>query len=159
VGIVDSDASTDALVRNYLGRLDAAAWALPPDRRNELVGEVREHIDEALRTTPANDEVAVRNVLERLGQPEEIVRAEAEGQPYTGPAQATAYASASPWGALEITGVALLAVGGFVIPLLGPIAGLILVWASSRWTRGEKAVATVLALLPVLLFALIYARP
>ena len=83
--IVDSDTAATALVRDYLGRLHAAGWGLEPARREELVAEVREHIDEALRAEreAGNEgEVVVRNILERLGPPEDIVRAETEDQPY-----------------------------------------------------------------------------
>jgi uncharacterized membrane protein len=66
---------TDRLVDAYLRRLDAAALALPPDRRAELIMEIREHVQEALREGPANDEAAVRSLLERLGPPEDIVSA------------------------------------------------------------------------------------
>jgi hypothetical protein len=60
---------------DYLRRLDAAASALPAHRREELVSEIRGHLQEALRQAPAGDETAVRNMLERLGPPEEIVAA------------------------------------------------------------------------------------
>jgi hypothetical protein len=66
---------TDRLVDDYLRRLAAAASGLPPDRRAELIMEIREHVQEALRQDPANDETAVRNLLERLGPPEDIVNA------------------------------------------------------------------------------------
>lgn len=66
---------TDRLVDDYLRRLDAAASALPPDRRAELIMVIREHVQEALREAPANDEAAVRDLLERLGPPEDIVSA------------------------------------------------------------------------------------
>jgi hypothetical protein len=66
---------TDPLVDDYLHRLDAAASALPTHRQEELTSEIREHIQEALRQIPAGDEAAVRNMLERLGTPEEIVAA------------------------------------------------------------------------------------
>lgn len=72
---------TDPLVDDYLRRLDAAASALPAHRRDELVGEIRDHIQEALRQTPAGDKAAVRNVLERLGSPEEITAAAADPPP------------------------------------------------------------------------------
>ena len=70
-----SAVDTDRLVDDYLRRLDAAASALPPDRRAELIMEIREHVQEALREAPVNDEAAVRNLLERLGPPEDIVSA------------------------------------------------------------------------------------
>ncbi len=72
---------TDPLVDDYLRRLDAAASALPADRREELISEIRGHLQEALRQAPASDEVAVRNLLERLGPPEEIVSAATDPAP------------------------------------------------------------------------------
>jgi hypothetical protein len=72
---------TDPLADDYLRRLDAAASALPADRRHELVGEIRGHLDEALRQAPPGDEAAVRNALERLGPPEEIAAAAADPAP------------------------------------------------------------------------------
>ena len=45
----------------------------------------------------------------------------------------------------------LLAIGGIVLPVVGPLVGLVLAWSSSRWTTPQKAVASGLALLPVLL--------
>ncbi len=71
----------DPLVEDYLRRLEAAAWALPAHRRDELLVEIREHLAEALRQVPAGDEAAVRSVLERLGSPEEIVAAAADPVP------------------------------------------------------------------------------
>jgi hypothetical protein len=72
---------TDPLVDDYLRRLDAAASTLPPDERDELVSEIRDHLQEALRQTPPGDQAAVRNALERLGSPDEIVAAAADPAP------------------------------------------------------------------------------
>ena len=66
---------TDPLVEDYLHRLETAASALPAHQRDELVSQIRDHLQEALRQTPADDKAAVRNVLERLGPPEEIAAA------------------------------------------------------------------------------------
>jgi hypothetical protein len=170
VAIVDSDPADTAVVRDYLGRLHAAGWGLAPERRDELVVEVREHIVEALRAEQAaghRGEAVVRNVLERLGPPEDIVRAESESQlygvggappsgyaPFGPPGQAASppppYASRSLWGPVEIAAVVLLALGGFVLPILGPVIGLVLVWVSSQWTRTQKVIGSALGLLPVL---------
>jgi len=171
---VDSDAAATALVRDYLGRLHAAGWGLEPARRDELVAEVGEHIDEAMRGERAagnHGEVVVRNILERLGPPEEIVRAETEGQPYDAgfapppgyppagvPGQlgaaVTAYPPTNVWGPIEICAVLLLSVGSFVLPVIGPIIGVVLVWVSAQWSRAQKLVGTGLGLLPVLLIPL-----
>ena len=101
----------DALVRDYLGRLETAAVALPAGRRRELASEIGEHIEAALTAAPKRDEVAVRNVLERLGPPEEIVAAE------VGPPAATD--ASGHLGALGISGLILLAAGTLFAPFLG----------------------------------------
>lgn len=70
------------LVDAYLAELAGAAATLPGGRGTELVAEVREHIETALGAEPTIDEAAVRNVLDRLGSPAEIVAAERdEGAP------------------------------------------------------------------------------
>jgi hypothetical protein len=89
---------TDPLVDDYLRRLDAAASTLPADQRDELVSEIRDHLEEALRQTPAGDQAAVRNALERLGSPEEIAAAAADpapGQPAGAASQINGFAIAS----------------------------------------------------------------
>ncbi len=147
----------EVLVRDYLGRLEAAAWPLAVDRRAELIGEVREHIDAALREAGRRDEVTVRNVLERLGRPEEIVAAEAEPgeapSTWVAPQRGGTVMASSAWGATEIIALVLLTVGALFLPFVGPILGLVFVWASTRWTTREKLIGTiivaVLLLLPI----------
>jgi HAAS len=126
--------TTDPIVEEYLRRLDSAAASLPRHRRAELLAEIREHVDNALLETDADDEVAVRNVLARLGPPEEIVSA-AE-PPATGRSA----------GRLEIA--ALIAM---VVPFIGWVFGIVLVLASHAWSAREKLVGVTLALIPVLL--------
>jgi hypothetical protein len=128
---------TDRLVDDYLRRLEAAAAHLQRSRRAELVAEIREHIEAALRQEDAANEVAVRNVLERLGPPEEIVEA---AEPTTAPAPA----SKRP-GALEI--IALLSL---LVPVIGWLVGMVLVLVSDAWEKRDKAIGIGLALLPVL---------
>jgi uncharacterized membrane protein len=150
---------TDPLVRDYLGRLEAAAWPLTAERRSELIGEVREHIESALSEAGRRDEVTVRNVLERLGRPEEIVAAEA-GSPAleTAPSPMQPMAAAlprSPWGPVEVLALLLMTVGAVFLPIVGPLVGLVLVWTSPNWRTRDKAIATgivlVLLVLPVVL--------
>ena len=89
---------TDPLVDDYLRRLNAAASTLPADERDELVAEIREHLEEALRQYPAGDQAAVHNALERLGSPEEIAAAAADpaaGQPAGAVSQINGLAIAS----------------------------------------------------------------
>lgn len=72
---------TDPLVDDYLRRLQAAAASLPTYRREELVSDIRDHVQEALRRAPADDTAAVRNALERLGSPEEVAAAAIDAPP------------------------------------------------------------------------------
>ncbi len=128
---------TDRLVDDYLGRLEKAAAHMQRSRRAELIAEIREHIETALREEEAASEVAVRNVLERLGPPEEIVDA-AEPEPAAPPVRT---------GKLEFA--ALLAL---VFPFIGWLGGIALVLVSKAWTNRDKAVGIALALLPALAF-------
>jgi hypothetical protein len=128
--------TTDRLVDDYLRRLEAAAAHLPRSRRAELVAEIREHIEAALRQEDAADEVAVRNVLERLGPPEEIVAA-AEPPPDRARRRA---------GVLEI--VALLVL---LVPVVGWVVEPLLVFASDVWSRRDKLVGFALLLTLVFL--------
>ncbi|WP_407675351.1 HAAS signaling domain-containing protein, partial [Peterkaempfera griseoplana] len=72
------------LVSEYLRRLDNACSLLPPPRCQELPQEIREHIDAALDEAEVLDADTVRAVLERLGQPADIVAAELQATPAGG---------------------------------------------------------------------------
>ena len=129
---------TNRLVEEYLRRLDAAAAHLQRERRTELVAEIREHIDAALRQEDATSGAAVRNVLERLGAPEEIVEA-AEPVP----------------GAWRVGKLELAALVSLVLPLVGWLVGIVLVLVSRAWSSRQKLIGIALALLPPLLPLLI----
>jgi hypothetical protein len=133
---------TDRLVDDYLRRLDAAAAHLQRSRRAELVGEIREHIDAALREEEAAGEAAVRNVLERLGPPEEIV--DAAEPPPTPPTT-------------RVGGLELGALLALLVPLIGWLVGIVLVLVSQAWARRDKVVGIGLALLPIALPLLVIA--
>lgn len=139
----------EALVRDYLGRLEAAASPLPADRRAELVGEIRAHIELALAESERTDEATVRNVLERLGSPDEIIAAEARlDSPSAGVSTASTgiAAASSPSVAVETIALVLLTVGALVLPFVGPILGLAFAWASTRWTTVQKRTATMIVI-------------
>jgi uncharacterized membrane protein len=146
----------EQLVVDYIARLERAASTLPPGERADLIQEIREHIDTAMEGGTVSDEAGMRTLLDRLGEPEAIVAsARDDGTPrpdrqpgvfVEGPAERR-----SPWGALEIATVILLGVGAVVIPILGPLVGLILLWSSSQWTRRQKRIGTAITVLPTLL--------
>jgi hypothetical protein len=144
----------DALVADYLARLRTAAAGLPAGRPDELVAELGEHIEAALAESGVRDELTVRTILDRLGTPDAIVAAEslspdASAPPPVVPAawpQPTLTAPDRPrtWGPVEVIAVLLLSVGSVLMPVIGPLIGILLAWVSSRWTSREKGVATLL---------------
>ena len=85
-------------------------------------------------------------MLDDLGSPADIVAAAAPQDetgappPQVSTSAVAVGAAASQWGALEILAVFSLTVGAFVVPILAPIVGLALAWASARWSRREKIV-------------------
>lgn len=130
---------TDRLVDDYLRRLEHAAAHMQRARRSELVAEIREHIETALGQERPVEEAAVRNVLERLGAPEDIVDA-AEPLPKQSGRRA---------GKLEIA--ALIAL---IVPFMGWLIGIVLVIASRAWSRRDKLVGVLLLFLPVVVLGL-----
>ena len=126
--------ASDRLVEDYLRRLDAAAAHLPRARRAELVAEIREHIRTAIAEEPAAGDAATLNVLDRLGDPEEI--AGAVEQPVAGPAR-------TRW-------IDVIAVIGLLLPFLGWAVGSILVLISTAWSRRDKVIGLLLLAAPII---------
>ncbi|MFC9688611.1 hypothetical protein ACFTSF_08730 [Kribbella sp. NPDC056951] len=124
--------SADRLVEAYLKELATAAEALPAERRTELIADMTTHIAEA-RAEGATSDDEVRAVLERLGEPSEIVAASTDGL-----VQVEVPPRLRP---RDFGAVALLLIGPFVL-VIGWLAGVWLLWTSDRWTRGEKVIAT-----------------
>ena len=112
-------------VDDYLLRLSQAARALPRGQAEELIDEITAHINSAL---PAGaGEADVRNVLDALGSPEEIVASAAPEAPAS---------RAERRGLREIAALILLVTGfPFVI---GWLAGLALLLWSPLWTGRQK---------------------
>lgn len=131
---------TDHLVEDYLRRLEAAAAkVLTRERATELVGEIRSHIHDALQAGGALDEAGVRNVLERIGPPEEIALAALDGSP-------SAPEVPAGFGALETCAVLVLGIGSLLFSVLATALGIALVWISNGWQTRDKLIATALPL-------------
>jgi hypothetical protein len=128
----------DPLVDDYLRRLDASAAGLPHERRRELVAEIDEHIEAALAEHEAADETTVRNVLERLGPPEEIAAAAEPSPP-----QPTR-------GRLETTALIVLS-ASFLVPFAGYLIGAVLVVSSGAWAARDKLIGLLIPPAVVLL--------
>jgi hypothetical protein len=134
----------ERLIDDYLVRLDAALADLPSERRREIVEEITGHISEAVGELPSGDEAALRELLERLGEPAEIA-ADARERFDVPP-------RARDW--LETLAVVLLLVGGF-LGGVGWLIGVVLLWLSTIWTTRDKLIGTLIVpgglALPVLL--------
>jgi len=122
--------SSQHLVEQYLKELRAASRGLSRGERRELAAQIEEHIRAALAIMPAPGEAGVREILERLGDPEEIV-AEQYGP----------HGARAGIGAQAVTAIVLLLVGGFLAGI-GWIAGVVLLWTSQVWTTREKLIGT-----------------
>jgi uncharacterized membrane protein len=119
------------LVRSYLERLRRDANTLPAPRRRELPEEIEEHVREALPPSPS--EADIRNVLDRLGDPDAIVAEERVRLGLGDPPTA---------GTMEWLAVVLILLGGILLPVLGWILGVVLLWSSKVWTRMDKLIGT-----------------
>jgi hypothetical protein len=133
------------LVDKYMADLRDALRDLPRRQRDELVGEIQAHIDEALPSGASDAEV--RTLLDRLGEPEQIADAERERLGIDVPAV----------GWFERLTIPLLLIGGVVIPVLGWIVGLVFLWLSRCWSTRDKLIGTLVVpggLLPAVYLAL-----
>jgi uncharacterized membrane protein len=124
--------NADQLVAEYLKRLNAELRGLPRARRRELVDEISEHIAEARADLESENEAAIRTLLDRLGDPEEIA-VEARERFGLAPTRV---------GWKEIGALILLPIGGVLVPVLGWFIGIVLLWVSDAWNTRDKLIGT-----------------
>jgi hypothetical protein len=117
------------LAAEYLQRLRRAGRHLPPGRLRELLAEIEGHLSEAI--DPSASDAQALTVLDKLGDPEAIIAAEAP-ESYEPPAHR---------GTREWAAIILLLFGGFIFGF-GWLAGLILLWSSRAWTTFDKWIGT-----------------
>ena len=135
-------ASTPQVVRRYLGELNRTLAGVPDDVRQGIVAGVAEELE-------GLDAVAAASRIESLGDPAFIAaEARAEARAGAGAAPSPSAANLAPSRASEerwyvVVTALLLEFGGLLVPLAGWVAGIMLLWASALWTRGEKLVATI----------------
>jgi uncharacterized membrane protein len=85
----------DRLVEDYLGAVSYACRDLPPDQRDDLVVDLREHISAARAVLYQPTEAAVRTILDRLGEPTAIAEEARLSDPF-GPATAVQAPARTP---------------------------------------------------------------
>ncbi|MBT2449632.1 hypothetical protein J7F03_21615 [Streptomyces sp. ISL-43] len=139
------------LVTAYLAAFTEEADVLPASRRDELIADLREHLDLAVKDT--TDEKTVRAALEQLGSPDVIVAAalaeEDAGAPHGAAPRATDRPQTRSRTVITAVLIGVTGLAGLSGSLVGGIAllcGLILLWTSAQWQRGTKLLVTALAL-------------
>jgi HAAS domain-containing protein len=140
-------AATDVVVLDYLAALWAEADDLSPELRDDLMTTVADYI--AVRRTAGDDPLAdPEQIIGRLGPPEALVASVRRGRMPAHlrvPVAPRTVPDPGPPVAGDCTAIALLTTGAFVLPGIGPLAGMLLVTGSARWTARQKAVAWALA--------------
>lgn len=131
----DTDmSSVEAIIDDYRDRLDRATSDLPAGRRAELLDDIDAHLAEATLGAPYR--AGVLQVLDELGTPEgiaEAARAESGISHRRGVNGDVAY---------DVLSVLLLLFGGFLVPVVGWLAGVIMIWNGPRWTLADRWIAT-----------------
>ncbi|MDA8374457.1 MAG: hypothetical protein M0Z91_09490 [Actinomycetota bacterium] len=124
-------APADRLIARYLATLDRELRALPHARRRQIVDEINRHITEARADLDRHDPVAIKALLERVGDPRSIA---VEADPYAPEVRPNRWADRLvPW---------LLWLGGFIFGV-GWLLGVVLLWASPTWRTRDKLLGTV----------------
>lgn len=144
---------THPLAIAWLERVERLAADLPPGQRSELLVDLREHLDAAL--APGADGLEVGAVLDRLGDPTDVVaaaRADGDGAMVTARSEQPPSAAADVSDGLttpEVVALAALVLAGLIGVFFWPLTillwaiGIAIVAVSGRW-RGAEVLAMVL---------------
>lgn len=145
--------TVEALMRDYLIRLEAAAAGLPDEVRRDVLDDVETHLEEVLAGDPSEAEVL--EALDRLGTAEEIAASAGSaahggegGLQPASPSGEAAHPGRTAARGWDVATILLLVSSVPVTLLLGPVGvgvwllAVVLLWASPAWTAGEKAFAT-----------------
>lgn len=122
----------DPALESYLDQLRVASRDLPTASQRDLSARAWRELAEELSPDP--DEQEVRAVLARLESPTELAAAERERLGLT---------VGRDYGVRERSSMLLL-LGSPVLPVLGLIAGMALLWSSPGWARRTRTVTTAL---------------
>ena len=71
---MEEDPVADAILSQYFRRLEQALSLLPAERRDQIVEDLRAHVEDALRSESDRSEATVLAVLDRVGDPDEIAQ-------------------------------------------------------------------------------------
>jgi uncharacterized membrane protein len=127
------------IVRAYLEQVTRELQDIPVAEQQEILSDLRAHIDEAVGGIEKASEAEVRTVLDRLGHPHDVAREAKEQLPATETETKSMPESSEPDktpSALEVAAIILTA-------LFWPI-GVLLAWISPRWLTRDKVIATLI---------------
>jgi hypothetical protein len=144
-------AHTDVIVLDYLAALWAQSEDLSPQLRDDLMSTVADYISaRRMAAAPLEDAAAI---VQRLGPPEALVDSVRRGKlpphvrlpalvPPPMPTYAPMPSAPGPQrgGVAEYTAVGMLTAGAFFLPVVSPVAGMLLASASPHFTPADKAV-------------------
>jgi uncharacterized membrane protein len=130
---------TDSIVLDYLAALWAQSEDLQPELRDELMSTVADYI--AARRATVDDPA---EIVRWLGPPEALAAALSRGQfpPHVRMPvipQKAGRPEKQPGGP-QWTAIGLLTAGALILPVVSPVAGMLLVTGSPQWTPAEKAI-------------------
>jgi len=120
--------STPQVVVDYLLELSEALVGLPADIRTEIIGGVREEL-----AGLSADEAAER--IRLMGPASEVAREARDSAGSTEPRRVEAPA-------YSLVAALLVMLGGLLLPFLGWMAGIAMMWSSRAWTNRQKWIAT-----------------
>ncbi|PZS19301.1 MAG: hypothetical protein DLM57_04290 [Pseudonocardiales bacterium] len=126
------------LVTDYLHRLDSALADAPRPAARELHDQIAMHLDDAIG--PDASELEVRAALDQFGGAEELA---AEITPPRQPVRRARW--------VDVTALLLISLGSLVLPVIGWLAGAVLLASSPRFTRRQKTVGVLVWPLGLLL--------
>lgn len=139
--------TTNPLATAWLDRVEALSAGMPEDRRQELLADLRDHLDAALPADP--DAAQVEHVLARMGDPADIVAAARDDLPPPAPVVATTAVTSDRLTGAEIVTLVLFVLSGLLL-LLVPVAviawvvAVVLLLTRDRWEGVENLVALLL---------------
>ncbi len=129
----------------YLRRLERVAQVLPRAERDELLAQIRDHLEAGLSADATESDV--RTLLDQLGSPEDVVSAAGdESMTMDTPRGGLFHSGAT----LEVVALAVLALGfvttalGWLSPLLGWLPPMGVVLMSRVWSWSDKLIVGVL---------------
>lgn len=137
------DADLDGICADYLERLSDSLGDLSAEDRRQILDQVSEHISSARAALPQQTEAAVREILERLGTPQEIAASAAlEGEePLPPRSRNRLFVLTAVAFALVVVGIGIAALAGAFTS--GASSGVRNTLASPRSSSTRTSVGTV----------------